>query len=444
MLSGSSRRICAAAAGATLFLLAGPTLANGRFPTANQGLVDPGDPSHLLLRVTYGLVQSFDAGKTWSWTCEQALGTAGSNLDPSVVVTRGGAIVAGLFQGLNISRDRGCSWDLSRGILEGRYVIDLTIERPDNARIVALVSSARGDASSLTLAESSDDAQSWAALGTSPANDFLGVTVDVAPSRHERIYLSGRSGPSAEPAFVRSDDRGQTWISGTVPIPPSSTPYIAAIDPNDPNRVYVRTQDATSGDELMVTSDAGDTWNHVFRAQSLQGFALSPDGRQVAAGGLKDGLSIASSDDYVFAKVSSAQIECLTWLAPGLYACGRWWTDGFTLGLTHDRGATFESLYRLPDLGVQQCPPNTTAGRICASVWPTTANLIGADAGLPSVGSDAGAETNLNGPLTASGGCSMGGAPSGSLAWVALLVGLGRHLRRPVRTTRARERCRRY
>src|SRR5262245_5014330 len=56
-----------------LFLAPSNARANGRYPLAQQLLVDPSDPGHLLLRSTYGVLTSDDAGSTWSWLCESGI-----------------------------------------------------------------------------------------------------------------------------------------------------------------------------------------------------------------------------------------------------------------------------------------------------------------------------------------------------------------------------------
>ena len=57
-----------------------PALANGRFPAAGQIAVDPSDPSHLVVRTTYGLTVTNDHGAHWSWVCEAAVGYSGAAL----------------------------------------------------------------------------------------------------------------------------------------------------------------------------------------------------------------------------------------------------------------------------------------------------------------------------------------------------------------------------
>ena len=90
-------------------LTAGSAHANGRFPAASQVVFDPGDPRHFILLATFGLIETWDGGKTFSWTCEIALGLSGT-VDPGVVITESGtSVVANNSTGVIRSVDR-CSY----------------------------------------------------------------------------------------------------------------------------------------------------------------------------------------------------------------------------------------------------------------------------------------------------------------------------------------------
>src|SRR5262245_56848508 len=102
------------AAAVVVALASGTASANGRFPAAGQVVVDPGDAKHIVLRTTYGILQTTDAGQTWHWICEQAVGYGGVE-DPSMAITVDGTVLAGIFEGLSASHDRGCTWALAKG-----------------------------------------------------------------------------------------------------------------------------------------------------------------------------------------------------------------------------------------------------------------------------------------------------------------------------------------
>src|SRR5690349_3850295 len=82
-------------------LVAAAARANGVFPSAGQLVVDPSDPSHIVVVATYGILSTRGAGP-WGWTCEPAAGyKTGSH--PSLAVTADGSVLAGVL-GLRIAR----------------------------------------------------------------------------------------------------------------------------------------------------------------------------------------------------------------------------------------------------------------------------------------------------------------------------------------------------
>src|SRR4051794_8212103 len=103
-----------------LFLLIGARAAhaNGRYPLANQLVARPGGPAHLVARSTFGLLRSDDAGATWTWVCEDALGMLDVAEDPSLALTGDGTTVVAYSQGINVSHD-GCTWTPAAGIPGG-------------------------------------------------------------------------------------------------------------------------------------------------------------------------------------------------------------------------------------------------------------------------------------------------------------------------------------
>jgi len=112
--SRSAKRL--ATLGAILGLaMARPARANGRFPAASQLVVDPGDPAHIAVVATSGLLETFDGGVSWSLLCEAGyFGTNGE--DAALGVTSNGTLLAGLGHGLSVAKDpRGCNWG-SRGL----------------------------------------------------------------------------------------------------------------------------------------------------------------------------------------------------------------------------------------------------------------------------------------------------------------------------------------
>ena len=319
------RRAALLGAALSVLALASPARANGRYPASSQLALSPKDPSVLLVRATYGLLLSRDAGRTWSWICEAAVGY-GSEEDPMMAFTADGTLLAGIFEGLSVGTPDACVWSFAPGALADKFVIDIALDKVDPSRGVLIISNSVGqdDAGApgfLTqLWQTADHGHTWAQAGVSLPSQFLGLTVDTAPSNPQRVYLSGRNGPPDYPGVLeRSDDRGATWQM--LPIPGADSthlPYIGAVDPQNPDVLYVRL-DSDPADTLLVSKDGGATWTTAYPAMGkLTGFALSPDGATVAIGGSFDGVLTAPSSTLAFTKASSVGALCLTWGASGL------------------------------------------------------------------------------------------------------------------------------
>lgn len=370
--------------------------ANGRFPAANQLVVDPDDATHLVVRATYGTMISHDGGRTMKLVCEQAIGATG-DADPMLGLFAGGTMVAGVVSGLAATHDEGCSWSLMPGFLPREYVVDVTVQKDDPRRGL-VISSTAGDGGGFhtVLFETNDGAATFHTLGRALGTDFLAQTVEVAPSDPRRIYVSGTvtsDGGTQTPAVLRSSDRGASFTRTMLSsFGAGHSAWISAVDPKDPGTLYVRMR-TTDKDRLLVSTDGAKTFRETYGAAgSLTGFALSPDGSEVALGGAGDGILVASTRDFVWKKTSPVHAQCLTWTKAGLYACGVEWLDHFVVGLSVDRGATFTALSHMSDPCPVRCAAGTTVARVCTDeLWRGTQASIqqppetcgaGLDAGL--------------------------------------------------------------
>jgi photosystem II stability/assembly factor-like uncharacterized protein len=440
--AGSSRRMLGLLVPA-LVALPATASANGRFPAAGLIAVDPVDPTRLLVRTTYGLLSTRDSGGEWSWICEGAMGFS-TNEDPMVGILSDGTLIAGMFRGLVRSTDGGCGWGFEGGGLDKRYVVDLSVDRADPSRAVLVLSDQLDTGKYLTqLWETGDDGRTWAQAGVALPDDFSALTVDAAPSDPSRVYVSGRFGAENAGAVARSPDRGLTWERLEVPGSGAQRlPYLSAIDPLDPDTLYVRL-DGDAG-ALLVSRDGGESFTPVFQAQGqLLGFALSPDGSTVAIGGRADGLWRAPSSTFDFEKVSDVGVQCLTWMGAGLFACGDEATDGFTGALSLDEGESFTPILHLDTLcGPLACAPETEVGSLCEALWPGMKRYLepkpcgGEGGGAAAASSGAGAEGATAG-APSDGGCgcrldagdgALGGRAAALL--VACAAGLSRVVRR--------------
>ena len=425
--TGFGRAVLAGAAAVVVALLAAsPAAANGRIPEANQLVVSEEDPNLLLLRVTFGILVSHDAGTTWDWICESAAGYGGTQ-DPSVAILAGGHLVAGIYEGLLASPDTGCSWSAAPE-LGGMLVVDVAARPGATSEAVAVTNLyARTDDGGTPLYDSrvyrtTNAGGTWGVAGPALPPSVIVDTVELARSNPLRLVVSGKQpGAVAKGVLYVSDDGGQSYATRDVPFEPGENgAYVAAIDPKNAERIYVRTLGTGDGglqSRLLVTDDAGRSFTERWRGGALLGFALSPDGSRVYLGTETDGLFAGDTTTFAFVKRQSLIVRCLATKGDRLYACSSQSADGlgFALGASTDDGVSFAPLLRLADLrGPLACPKGTSTAK-CAAEWPALASTLG----IPLTTPDAGVEAA--GPV-ARGGCACESAPARDAAWPSALL----------------------
>jgi MYXO-CTERM domain-containing protein len=357
--------------------------ANGRFPESNHISFATHDPNIVYMRVTFGLLMSKDRGKTWEWICEQAIGFSGVE-DPMYASTPNGTLIGTTFQGLTLSRDNACTWGFVKGELDKQVFIDLAQSPVDAKTVVAFASSydKQDDAGNILFTskvyETKDEGASFTALGGALDSTFLGYTIDLTKTDPNRIYITSVRDPGTQPQgfLLISRNKGQSWDEVPIPfVEGERAVFIAAVDPTNAERVYLRTSNGTDKPTRLllvdVEPDGGvKPLRTLYSAQgALLGFALSPDGSKVWIGGTKDGLLQASTTDFTFAKKSALEVQCLTYADDGLWACSNE-KSGFVAGLSKDEGVTFEPKLHFCDIrGPLVCPPTSLQAEKCAPAW---------------------------------------------------------------------------
>lgn len=440
---------------AAVTLLAPRAGANGRFPTAQQLAPSPTDPSFVALMATFGVVLSKDTGKSWDWVCEAAVGYESSE-NPTLGVTANNNVLIATFEGLGLTTDRGCTWTIGVGGLTD-LAVDLVVEPSDRHSALVLTSGyvGQGDAGSTyntRVWATHDDGATFTQVGQSLDPSIISETIDVAPSDATRVYVSGtrRIAGVANGVLLRSSDGGQTFTETDFPLVTGDAglidraPFIAAVDPKNPDRVYVRV-DNIDGTRLLVSDDGLVTTRQVWQAKGqITGFALSADGAKVYAGGPQDGLYVTTSTALSFTTQKwPGQVECLAIDGNRLLGCSNE-VSGFAVGASTDDGATWTPLLHLNCVrGPLACGASSPVTTQCAPSWAIQQDALGGactfDAGTGG-NADAGdggpSPTSGTGPATAKGGCATsspgtgdGGALlAGALGLVSIVV-LGRRRR---------------
>jgi hypothetical protein len=378
--------------------------ANGRYPRAERLVVDPANASRLFLAATYGVLTSPDQGAHWYHVCEQEF--AGDPLysqDPLLDLVAGGAALVDVQTFIGRSPD-GCSWSPVLGTPEATLptFVDFAVDRATRKVVVAVETESIDGSLVIDLQRSQDAGVTWAKIGK-PLPLSQVMTIDLDPTDATHIVATGLA-PSGGGVFLSSPDSGDTWTSTPIPnTDDTAFPYIAAINPSDPNKIYVRTDswilpagapELVANDALLYTANGGATWTNVLQQSAkLFGFALSPDGTQVAAGygdpvesgfdvdPTVTGIYVASTADHQFTPVFSGAVSCLTWTAAGTYACLQQNASGsltelgiFDSGLSSPDAGTPRPLMTMADVGG---PPPCCAATDAVCVWTDVCSTLG-------------------------------------------------------------------
>jgi hypothetical protein len=373
-----------------------PARGNGRFPAAQYVLVGPGaQSSTIVLRTTFGLMVSRDAGASFHWLCEEALQYAGQ-WDPPLALASDGTISAGLVDGLVQTRD-DCLFD--RNASAGATLIADLSNSADGSTIWAL-EGAPGVADRVLL--STDGGGTFAALGAGVTHVWP-LTLDAAPSLPARLYATAFDDTTRAPLLFRSDDGGVTLRAQPVDFMGAADGYLAAVHPTRPDTLWIRANKGPN--TLLLRSDDGGATLHLAATTMgpMLGFAVSDDGARVWIGGETDGVLRSDDGGQTFRTVANTRVSCMRYHAGALYLCADWLNEPYALYRWRDGADAPEGIFRLADaLGPADCEAGTTEHDTCGTRWPTVRSSVtvrardgGADAAGPDGapdGPDAGAD----------------------------------------------------
>ena len=353
-----------------------PAWANGKFPAADQLVVDPSDPSHIATMTTFGVLTTSNTGADWDLICEPA--AMYLDVEPGVAFTAQGTLILGLTSGVGVGRAGGCDWTLAGGPTDP--VIDVTRSLSEADASFA-VSQGAGAAQ---VWASGDDAQTFAVVGVPLPAGVRVLTIDVAPTDGDVIYVSGVDTTNNNVGqLLRSGDRGMTWTAYDVPNSDEIyAPFIGAMDPVDPDIVYLRSSGGPG--RVYVTQNGGVQIDQIYESQvgNMLGFALSPDGNTLLIAPEFEGLFRASTSDFSFSMVSEVAVRCLTWTQDALYVCVNQMllNDGYVVGASQDAGDNITPLVSLECVrGILDCDAGTSVAQQCPALWPMLAEQLMSD-----------------------------------------------------------------
>jgi photosystem II stability/assembly factor-like uncharacterized protein len=404
-------------------LLPGAARANGRYPQSVSIHFQPGNSQRIVVGATFGMLLSEDDGATWRWTCEQNVGYGGI-FDPTYLVSSAGTIYATTFDGLSITRDKGCTWSYAGGGLAGLWASDITLSETDGA--VWVTTSSGGVANDVFV--SNNDGVSFAPAGLTHDQAWW-KSVRVAPSDPMRVYVTGYQvvAPAGDdagdsqptPLFYRSDNGGTSWTDMAFHFGTESQFLLLGVSPTNPDVVFGRVNGALK-DTLLRSTDGGISWSPVLTfdgdGADITAFTFLGDDQHIIAGTINFGVKLSEDGGDTWADPTKKPKMACVARRPSdgaLFTCGANWNpDKMAIGRSTDGGQTWAPVMRFIDIDNElSCPAGSGHVNKCAGFWQGIACQFGIgkqDAGVGVADAAVGADASDTGPGQKSDcGCSL-------------------------------------
>jgi hypothetical protein len=360
-------------------------LANGAFPDSENILTPADRPQEIVLVTNFGLLSSADGGQTWLWSCEQE-GNALGILYQLTPLPRD-RLLALANQGLVISDDRSCGWQVVGGALAGQAITDVFVDPVGGARVMAVGVLNQA----YTVFQSTDAGTTFAPLYQAPPGHTVNG-VEFARSDPNVVYVALRT---SEGALVlgRSDDGGVSFALRDVSadLGPGVL-RIIAIDPEDPDRVLFRFLGAND-QSIGLTVDGGLTLTKPLTVNgNFTSFTRLANGTLLVSGMVDfstvPGLYRSRDRGATFEAIPDPPaIRALSQRAGTVYAATNNFGDGYALGTSVDEGTTWQPMMSYADVDAinpclkAQCQA-TCDLEVQLSLWP--AEVCSADPPPPS------------------------------------------------------------
>ena len=403
---------------ATVLGLAGPAGADGAFPDSMSLFLPSDRPERMVVGTNFGLIVSDDDGANWYLVCEQAIAANVSAYQLSAPPDD--RLYAATPSGLGSSDDGGCSWRFAEERLAGANVSDIFPDPNDPQSVFAIATTASGDGGSDVegVYQSTDGGRSFGApLFTAAATMSL-TGVEKARAAPQTLYLTMLSYPPPTPLLARSTG-GAAFAVVDESAFTTSTPYLAAVDPDDASVLYLRLRG--QGDALGISRDAGATIGTVLPLPGRMS-ALLRRGDGTLLVGSSDKQSWRSLDGGAsFAPWPGApHVRALGERGEVLYVVASDLVDDFVVGRSVDEGASWTPLLHYRD--IRGPLPCGDLPAVCAGPWAALQGLF--NPGHSDAGDDGGATATPVGPVPHRGcGCAVGGAaPPAALTGPLLFV----------------------
>jgi len=177
----------------------------------------------------------------------------------------------------------------------------------------------------------------------------------------------------------------QSWTRLPQQLPQFVRPYdlnLLVVSEASPEVLWARVSGQDSNQSfsfLLKSTDGGATLTEAMRTTDvIVGAEASADGRTVWVS--TPVHLYRGQGDAPFTELSLPNGNaCALHVGDTLYGCGSNWVHNWALGLSHDEGTTWEPIFALNEIqGPQSCPAGTPIQKVCTSLWPQFASIVGA------------------------------------------------------------------
>jgi hypothetical protein len=369
---------------AGLFVIAAPRAAqaNGAFPDSVGILLPLDRPLEIHLATNFGVISSEDAGKTWSWSCEQPLSSLANLYQMGAPPLD--RIFALSSNGLIFSDDGTCGWTQSRPTPDTALLTDFFPDPSDPNHVLAIILPNTADLEAEGIYVSTDGGANFGDVLFKAPLDGGMTGIEIARSDPHIAYAAMYERPGVHPRIVKSSDGGTTW--GTpIDVEPSlgqNSFRIIAIDPTNPQKLYLRVQEALL-ESLAISDDGGMTFKKPVTFPIMMGaFARLASGTILSAGfkyddkGAMTAIGYRSTDGGATftAWDNIPSFRALAERDGVLYGSADNFKDGFALGTSTDEGLTWKPLMNFSQVSsikscVQMACAASCASQVKQKLW---------------------------------------------------------------------------
>ncbi len=308
----------------------------------SQLALHPTDPSRIVLAYAQGgqgLLFSNDGGLSFRLRCGAAVSESFTKSRAPLLLAEDGETLLGTFEGLVRGGSDGCNFRDDVG-MAGLQVADFAPHPTDpSIAFVATANPSDGRATGLIRRGSDGTFTRLGASDTgsdgSPSMAMNRLGVAPLPDAGLRFYASALLGDGAgnyRPILRHSDDEGATWTSHEVPGADGARVLLIGVDPTNPDRVAIALQREGANDSVLVSADAGLSFEARIELFELGASSVAPDGRLWVgdAGGEVEysqpgGLYLLDDFSAPARKLATWPVRCLGYRAidDRLFACQR-------------------------------------------------------------------------------------------------------------------------